>query len=389
MSITRRILFLNHVSRASGAERSLLDLVRHLDRRRFDPVVAMPAAGELTEFLASYRVRCFQVPMRRMRKTVNPLHLAGNLLNVVQVIHHLTRLIRVERITLVHANSNLAQLYGGPAARLAGVPCVWHTRDLVPLGLLGRWLGRFASRTIAISDCVRQCVQPYVRAPETLRTIRNGIDIGSLVQRGDRSQTRAEFGLPADVPVLAMIGQMVPWKGHQAFIEMAACIVRTVPTARFMIVGGDLFFDHPGYGNALEARAAELGLREHMMFTGYRHDAVRVMDAADVLVHPARREPLGRVILEAMAIGKPVVAVNACGPAEIIQDGVNGLLTESDRPEDLADAVLRVIRDPLLARRLGTAARHRVEEGFNITNTVRDIEAVYHELLYRGRTPCA
>jgi len=126
-----------------------------------------------------------------------------------------------------------------------------------------------------------------------------------------------------------------------------------------------------------------------MMFTGYRHDAVRVMDAADVLVHPARREPLGRVILEAMAIGKPVVAVNACGPAEIIQDGVNGLLTESDRPEDLADAVLRVIRDPLLARRLGTAARHRVEEGFNITNTVRDIEAVYHELLYRGRTPCA
>lgn len=385
----RRILFVNHVSRVSGAERSLLDLLRHLDRGRFEPLVCLPPGGELTEALPATGAPAYHVPLRRLRRTANPLRLAGDLAHAAWVIRRLARLIRDERIDIVHANSDTAQLYAGPAARWAVVPCVWHTRDLAPLGALGWWLERYASRVVAISDGVRRRVQPCVRPASKLRRLYNGIDLEGLAIRGDGSATRAELGLPADVPVVAMMGQMVPWKGQGAFIEMAACLGRTLPPLRFVIVGGDLFDEHPRYVAALRARSDELGLRDRILFTGYRADAVRLLDAVDVLVHPATREPLGRVILEAMAKGKPVVAVNAGGPAEIIRNGVDGLLAESDRADDLAQAVLRVIGDPMLAAQLGAAARRRVAECFNIRDRVRDIEALYDELLPPGGPPCA
>jgi glycosyltransferase involved in cell wall biosynthesis len=379
----QRILYVNHVSRLSGAEQSLLELLRHLDRNRFEPVVALPPDGELTERLQALGIPCHPLPLRRLRKTFNPFRLADALANVAAISGQLTQLIRRERIALVHANSNTAQLYAGTAARRGGVPCLWHTRDLVPLGMLGGWLGRHATAVIAISDCVRRQIAPCTRDPEKLLTIRHGIDpaaFAPLCLAGKQAGNLFHVG---------MIGQMVPWKNHIAFLEAAARLATVVPEARFVVAGGDLFHDHPGYRAHLEARAAELGLRDRILFTGYQPDVARLLESFDVLVHPATREPLGRVILEAMAMGKPVVAVNACGPSEIIRHGIDGLLAASDGSNDLADAVLSLIRDPAQARRIGDNARRRVEQDFNIRHTVSEIEAVYERLLADGAAPCA
>jgi len=373
-----RILFVNHVSRISGAERSLLDILRHIDRSRFEPIVALPPGGELTEALRQCGVRCLPLPLRRICKTTNPWRLAVSLLNVVKVTVQLTRLIRRERIALVHANSNTAQIYAGPAARLSGVPCIWHTRDLVTLGLLGPWLNRFSSRTIAISDCVHRHVSLCIHPPNKLRTIYNGIDIsgpqtGSLSHKG---------------PVFGMIAQLVPWKNHGAFIETAARLATILPDARFVIAGDDLFAEHRGYRTKLESKIAQLGLKDRLLFTGHLPDVTPLLESMDVLIHPAVREPLGRVILEAMAREKPVVAVNACGPAEIIRHGIDGLLAASDRAEDLAEEALCLIHNPLLAEQLGAAGRQRVEQDFNIRNKIREIEALYDDLLSDRSTPC-
>ena len=373
-----RILFVNHVSRISGAERSLLDILRHIDRSRFEPIVALPPGGELTEALRQCGVRCLPLPLRRICKTTNPWRLAVSLLNVVKVTVQLTRLIRRERIALVHANSNTAQIYAGPAARLSGVPCIWHTRDLVTLGLLGPWLNRFSSRTIAISDCVHRHVSLCIHPPNKLRTIYNGIDIS-----GPQTGTLLHKG-----PVFGMIAQLVPWKNHGAFIETAARLATILPDARFVIAGDDLFAEHRGYRTTLESKIAQLGLKDRLLFTGHLPDVTPLLESIDVLIHPAVREPLGRVILEAMAREKPVVAVNACGPAEIIRHGIDGLLAASDRAEDLAEEALCLIHNPLLAGQLGAAGRQRVEQDFNIRNKIREIEALYDDLLSDRSTPC-
>jgi glycosyltransferase involved in cell wall biosynthesis len=390
-----RILFVNHVSRISGAERSLLDIVRHIDRSRFDPVVALPPGGELTESLCQCGVRCFPIPLRRFRKTNNPWHLVVSLLNVVRVTYQLTQLIRRERIAIVHANSNTAQIYAGPASRLAGVPCIWHTRDLATLGALGLWLNRFSSRTLAISDCVRRHVAPFTHQADTLQTLHNGIDSNLVAPRGKTRNRLPSNSLEPqpgslfhDGPVIGMISQLVPWKNHIAFIETAARVAMIQPDARFVIAGDDLFGEHRAYRTTLEARIAQLELKGRLLFTGHLPDIIPLLESIDVLIHPALREPLGRVILEAMAMEKPVVAVNACGPAEIIRHGIDGLLTASDRAEELTEATLRLIRDPVLAGQIGTAARQRVEQDFNICHKIRVIESLYVELLSKRGTPC-
>ena len=382
-----RILFVNHVARLGGAECSLLDLVRHLDPQRYELHAALPARGELPELLRQAGVRVHTLPLRRLRKTANPAVLAGNALNVAWVSRRLAALIRRESIALVHANSTTAHLYAGPAAGRCGVPAVWHCRDLVSLGRLGPKLFRQASRVIAIADCVRLHLAPYVDDPAKLRTVRHGIDPSFCAAPDAAVRVRAQLGIPAGTRVVGMAGQMVPWKRHRTFLVMAARIARELPGTRFVVAGADLFNEHPDYTQELRGLVDELGLAESVTFTGHRSDMADLLASLDVVVHPAVREPLGRVLLEAMAVGRPVVAVNACGPAEIIRNGIDGVLTDSDSPWELADAVLHLLHEPALAARLGEAGRTRVAEHFSATATARQIEAVYAELLPPGGGP--
>lgn len=383
-----RILFLNHSSRVSGAERSLLDMLRHLDRTRFETIVAAPQDGDLPALVVRSAVPFHPLPLRRIRKTLNPLRWSADLLNVVRIAAKLARLIRREHIDLVHCNSSTAQLYGGMAARWCGVPCAWHNRDLVNLGPLARWLGRYSSCTIAISDCVRKTAEAACGAGK-LKTIYNGIDLEEWVARGERARIREELGIPPRSPVFGMIGQLVPWKRHHAFIEAAVLLAAALPEARFIIVGEDRFGDHRAYQKELQVRVAESGLDGKVLFTGHRPDIAPLLEGLDALIHPATREPLGRVILETMAMGKPVVAVNSCGPGEIIRDGVDGLLTATGQPAELAAAALRLMSEPGLANRIGMSARRRVEEQFDIRRSIREVEAVYDELLRQREQPCA
>lgn len=379
-----RILFLNHVGRISGAERSLLDLARHLNRDRFDPQVALPADGELAARMVDNGIACHPLPFRRIRKTVNPLQWAITLAHVVRRAHAVAEIIRRNRVDLVHANSNTAQLYGGLAARWTGVPSIWHTRDLVNLGLIGTWCGSTASRTIAISESVRQHAARYVRSPDRLRLIYNGVALDEFTPRHGRTEMRATLGIPETAPLVGMVAQLSPWKRHELFLEAASRLASAVPACHFLLVTEDVFQDQPGRLAALKARALVLNLSGRVLFIPFGQDVVSLLASLDILMHPAANEPLGRIVLEAMAMGKPVVAVNSAGPGEIIQSGINGMLAAHSQPDELAAAALPLLHDPALAKRVGLAARQRVEQTFDIRRTAAQVEALYDELLTPG-----
>ena len=178
-----------------------------------------------------------------------------------------------------------------------------------------------------------------------------------------------------------MAGQLVPWKNHPLFIEAAARMAARLPNARFLIIGDDRFGDHPGYRSELESLARARGLQDRLTFTGHRKDITAVLNSIDILVHPADREPFGRVVAEAMALAKPVVAINACGPAEIIRPDIDGLLVPLHDPTALANAVCDLAQDPAKREQLGHSAQARIANAFPIESTVKRIMDLYDKLL--------
>jgi glycosyltransferase involved in cell wall biosynthesis len=178
-----------------------------------------------------------------------------------------------------------------------------------------------------------------------------------------------------------MVGRLESWKGHAVFLKALALVKDAVPRVRG-IIAGDSVPHEPGYRASLEALQKGLDLQERVTFCGHRADVPAVMSALDVLVLASTSpEPFGRVLIEAMAAGKPVVATGAGAVPEIIQDGEQGLIVAPGDPGALAEAVIRLLSDPGLARTMGQKGRLRVEERFEVRQYVDGVQAVYRELL--------
>lgn len=377
-----RVMLLNHAAEMAGAEQGLLDIVSQMDPARFTFTVVLPESrSRLAERLRAAGAEVLRAPLRRFRKTLRPATLLGYAFNVHAVVRRLVGEAAQRGVRLVHANSNSAHLYGGLLARRLGVPAVWHCRDLVALGPLGPWMFRRCARCVAISDCVAAHLGRYAPPAGRLVRIYNGIDTADPAPLPPGVNLRAEFGFAPDAFVFAMVGHLVPWKKHALFLDAAALIRHRVPSARFLVVGDDLFGDHPGYRVDLEALATRLGIRQYVVFAGYRDDVPAVLRSVDAVIHPPSREPFGRAVAEAMAAGRPVVAVDACGPRELVRPGQDGLLVPHDDPYAMADAAVALAHDPARARAMGASARQRIAQDFGLAAFRDRLCALYAEAL--------
>ncbi len=375
-----RVLLVNHVSRCGGAERGLLDIVGAVAPRTAAFTVVLPGTGPLDDVLTGAGVPLRHAPLRRLYRTRNPWRLGAYAYVWLRAVRRLAHIIRDERIALVHANSTTAHLFTGAAAARAGVPCLWHCRDLVPLGALGPRLARSATRILAISDAVAADVARYAPAPGRVVKLANGFDVAAYAPRGSRSATRDALGLPPHAFVVTMVAAFIPWKRHDLFLDAAARVAAELPEARFLVVGDDRFGDHPGTLAALRQRAAETHLAGRVVFAGFQADMAPVYEASDALLHPAAREPFGRAVAEAMCAGLPVVAVADAGPRELIRDGRDGLLAPPGDVARMADALCRLGRDPALRQRLGAAARTRIADAFSLTAFGHNLSTIYRDV---------
>lgn len=377
-----RILYIHHVPLIGGAEVGLFDLVRLLDTRRFEPAVVLPSRGPLSQRFEDLGVPVEIVPLLRFKRSRNPLTLLRYAFSLLFCVPRLARCIRRQRADIVHSNASTAHIYGGWAAWRAGVPCVWHCRDLVRLGRLGKALYQRADRIIAISSAVAASLGPCRSGPDKVTVILNGVDTVKF-RPGDeaaRQIGREKWGIGPDRFVVGMVAQFAPWKAHGLFLEAAARVAVRCPKAFFVVVGEDLFGDHADYKTGLKVAAERLGLRDRLLFTGYEPDMALAIQAMDLLVHPAAREPFGRALVEAMSAGKPVIAADDAGPREIIENGVSGLLVPPGDEEAIAAAVEQVMADSGLAARLGQAARMRVERQFDARECAARIQELYDDL---------
>ncbi|MBI2217758.1 MAG: glycosyltransferase [Candidatus Rokubacteria bacterium] len=363
------LLVSNHADMVGGGEASLLALLRGLDRACWRPTLLVPGEGPVAA-----RARALGVPVR-----VVPLpSLRRPGASSVRSLRALRRLITETDARLVHANGSRAMAYAGLAARLTGRPAIWHVRILESDPWLDWLLARLATRTIAISEAVRDRLRGWGSAYARCAVVPNGLDLDGFRPSETPASVRRRLGVTPGASLVGTVGRLVAFKGQRVLLEAFARLLGSHPSVELVIVG-----DGPDRG-ALEARARELGVAAAVRFTGHREDVADLVAAVDVFVLPSVAEPSGRVLLEAMALERPIVATAAGGVPEVVVDGVTGLLVRPADPDALAKAVAALLDDPGRARALARAGRRRVEEHYSLARHAERVGAIYRAVLETG-----
>jgi glycosyltransferase involved in cell wall biosynthesis len=366
------ILYVDHAEGLGGAEHSLLLLMRHLAAERYRPLLACNP-GPLAAAAQAQGVAVHALGLDRLR---------GHLDAPWRLLRggaELSRLIRRENVALVHSNVMRASFYAALASRLAGRPLVWHVRDIHgPAAPGGSWYPRLmcclAAQTVAISRAVADAL------PCGSTVVYNAVELGRFDPQADGAALRRHWKVPPEAALVGTVGRMQPWKGHHLFLQAAAQVRDRHPAARFVIVGGRVFAADADYPARLEQMAQELGLDGRVIFAGQRDDVPDCLAAMDVFVHCARAEPFGRVVAEAMAAGRPVVAFADGGVPELVGE-VGGVLVPAGDVAALAGALCGLLSDAGRRQLLGQQARRRAEELFAARQMARQVEEIYDRLL--------
>jgi glycosyltransferase involved in cell wall biosynthesis len=380
-----RVLYLNHSGQISGAEQSLRSLLWQMRRERLDvePTIALPGGGVFSEMLREEGWNVTFAPLRRIERPsgpLGPLSAMTTLMHVLRTAPYIQKLAAKTGAQLIHSNSTTAHLVGALAGERLNIPALWHARDLVSLERIAPALAHRSACVIAISGCVAERLQADGVPPDKIRVIHNGLDPDEWSPKS-RSRLRQSLALRDEAFVFGCAGQLVPWKNHVAFIEAAHQLSQDEDCARahFVIIGGDLWNEHSTYVNELRAMVKKYSLQDRFNFIPHQLDNVDALAALDTLVLPSHDEPFGRVLIEGMALGKPVVAYAENGPIEIVTHGYDGLLVSPDEEDGLAHTMKQTLCDADLRATIEGNARHSVLEKFHIADSTAKFYALYRE----------
>jgi glycosyltransferase involved in cell wall biosynthesis len=382
-----RILFVNQTSQVSGAERSLLALLDGLGDA-VEVIVACPP-GQLADEIAARGIPWRAIVGTRASFRLHPVHTTKGLADIARSALQVRRIAAAWRVDLIHANTTRAALLA-LMARRRRPPIIAHSRDWVPAGRFSRLVlglvGRRSDLVVANSAWVAAQFDGHaLRRPAVV--IHNPVDLAQFdPERFDPGAARRGLGIPPTAVTLTVVAQITPWKGQDDAIAALAALPRVEPEVRLLLAGSAKFsgaatqFDNVAFERDLHALAARLGVTDRVSFLGETDDVPVVLAATDVLLVPSWREAFGRVVIEAMAMGVPVVATAVGGPAEIVRPEIDGLILPPRDPEGWAAALAPLIGDRDRRRRMGEAGRERAAD-FMIGRHVEQVLDVYRELL--------
>ena len=351
-----KVLYVNHTSRVSGAERSLLELIT-LVRAGAEIVLACPP-GDLADRARAMGISASELDLPELGFSSNVAPAAIRLLRAGLRVRAIARR---ENADFVHAASPRAGLLVA-CCLLSRPRRVIDVRDALPAGAKAaavRWALRLIAGLLVFnSKFTRDRFGPTW--PARSAVVYPPVDVERLLDLPLPSPTRKT------PPVLGVLGQITPWKGQDDAIRVLASVRERFPDARLRLVGSVVFsggsvgFDNEAFRRRLPLLAAELGVADAVEFVGETEDLRSVFESLDVLLVPSWEEPFGRVVVEGMAAGVPVVATAVGGPAEIVEDGVNGFLSPPRDPQAWVEPLTRVLGNVDMSRTVAAAARTRV-----------------------------
>ncbi len=368
------LLLLCEYASLNGGERSMLSTIDGVRAARFTPTVIGPPEGPLAETL------------RRREVELVPFAFgdaSGKRFAQDRLRDQLAKVLRRCKPDLLHANSLAMGRLCGPVAAELGIPSLAHLRDIVKLSRQAVADLNCHTRLLAVSKATRQFHVAAGLSAEKTHVLHNGVDLEQFRPRQPSGYLHRELGLPDGAQLAATIGQIALRKGQDTLIEAAVIVAEKVPNLHYLIVGER--FSQKDESRRFEATlrtTADASLAGRVHWLGRREDVDRLLGELTLLIHPARQEPLGRVLLEAAAAGVPIIATAVGGTPEIFpQESQAAQLVPPNNPTAMAREIERTVCDPTLQTRLATAARRRAEETFTIRQAAAGLIDHYRQVI--------
>lgn len=356
-----------------GAEQHVLHLAKRLQKSGFDVSVVCLFPAPFYGILKDEGIPALAVPMSHRLDL-------GAFFRLSSSLKHL-------QPHVVHTHGVRANLVGRLAARLSGVPAVVTTvHSVLALdypsafsrfanNLTERATSRLTSRFIAVSGYIKDYLAASGIPPSKISVIYNGIDFDGLQRQAGDSTFRLECGIAPDAPLFGIIARLHPVKGHRYFLEAARDVAGEFPDARFAIVGSGFYYQE------IDRLIREHDLEQNCVRTGFRKDVGQIYAALDCLVISSLSEGFGLTAVEALALGRPVVATRVGALPEIVSDGVSGFLVPPADSKALAEAMIRILNLPDRGRSLGEAGRAIVQERFSLDHLAEETARLYRSLV--------
>ena len=389
-----KVAILNHSTDLGGAEVSILTFLRNMDRSRFDVTVILPSLGPFSRSLDAIGIpiRIVHLPsglvrLKRGKALRSFLVLIASLVTLKLFWLKLCIYLKRNDFNLILTNTVKAHLYGSIPARLCSLPLIWRFHDILsppdfsPVLIRAiSWFGkRFPEKILPVSNTAREHLIQNGVPEQRVEVIFNGVNSELFELNKDFNDIRKEYRLPETVKLVGCIGRIIPQKGQKVLLRAIPGVLQRYPETFFLIIG-DIFLGEEAYRKELLEIIEQNNLMKKVRLTGFREDMRDVLRSLDIVVFPSvAPEAFPLTILEAMILKKTVIASNIGGVKEIILEGVNGVLVEPNRPEQITEKILYLFDHPAVCDRMGEKAKEWVEQEFSLKDYVQAMEKAFRE----------
>ena len=374
--MARRILYVHGIGAIGGAERDLLALLKSLDLDKWEPHVVCPGIGPLLD-----QLQALAIPTHAL--TLPPWRKLFSFFQRRSAVRRLGILVGQLKPAMIHVNDIWWVPHTLRAVRYnpTSVPVVAHVRQEIEPAKVRRYGLDRVDAVVAISRQIEESLIAGGVSASRVRTLYSGIDCSGSQPAVDSQAIRQMIGAPNGAVLLGTIANLFPRKGYEVMLRALPAIIRAVPTVQYVIVGSD----ENHYADRLRQLAQELKIAEQVHMVGFQDAVQPFLAALDLYVHPALMEGFGIAVVEAMAMGKAVVATTTGGLPEVVEQGETGLLVPPGDVEALAGTVIALLEDKVRREQMGHNGMVRVQERFSLAASVMQMEQLYGEVLAAGK----
>lgn len=381
-----KVLFVSHSSGMAGAERSLLLLLKYINKDLFKPIVILPASGPLKKEIERLGIRTHEIKSPWwVRGRVDILRLGYCLIKEIAALFKFYRFIKIEQVDVIYTNT-VVIFSGATSAFITRKPHIWHIREIIPGNpdlrfflshkILSKFILKLSHKIIANSNATAAQFQEC-KSTGKIEVIYNAVDLEEF--RVFSAFPNIEGVRPEDW-IVVVVGTLQRRKAQDDAIRVVKIASKRIPNIKLLLIGEG----SKKFKNYLKQLAFKIGISSKVIFAGYRDDVAKILPHCKVLLMLSWDESFGRVIIEAMAAEIPVVATNSGGVREIVQDGVTGYLFSPCHPMEIAERLVELFQQPDLAKELGDNGKRIVEERFIPQVYAQSIEKIISRVISKS-----
>lgn len=383
----KKILFLHAGSEMYGADKVMLDLIKNLDKTKYNPYVILPEDGILVEALRAIDVKVSIVPYPILRRKY--FNIRGVLKYIIEYFKYSKQLVKIakkESIDIIHNNTS-AVLEGCYISKKLNIPLVWVVHEIIVkpkfiFKIICKIIAHYSNKVIVVSDAVKKhLLSSGYFTKNIVKVIYNGVDVKHFNPDVNCNYLYQEWSIPSTAKIVGMIGRVNSWKGQEDFLLATNKVLEKNKNAYAVIVGG-VFAGEERYKDILLENINNSPFKDRIIYSDYRKDPETIHKLFDIFVLPSiNPDPLPTVVLEAMATGKPIVGYAHGGVCEMVKNGVNGLLVEPRNPDLLADAINKLLQNKKLCKQMGKNSLERFNDNFSMMRYVNNYSKEYAKVI--------